>query len=105
MPLSEAEIRRETLRELSFEKSGFLTLEELVERMARRLPLDDVDRSRTSLWEKDNPETVFSQKVKKLVMGRDGPRGLQGLGFAHYCEVRQGWTLTSSGRDLVTVAA
>lgn len=94
MTYTEAQIRREALRELTQSKTGKLTTTQLIELLEDRLEPTGKDAEMAE----GRGDTYFSQKVRNLVSHRDQGTGLSHQGFAIYNAEDESWTITNKGR-------
>lgn len=94
MTYSEAQIRREALKELANSTSGTLTTSELITRLEDRLKPTGKDAEIAD----GRSDTYFSQKVRNLVSHRNQGPGLVARGYASYDGNNESLTITDSGR-------
>lgn len=95
MTYTEADIRKEAIKELAMSKNGTLTTTELIELLEQRLKPTGKD-SEIAIGRSD---TYFSQKVRNLVSHRDQATGLLAQGLALYNADDESWTITKAGLD------
>lgn len=97
MPITEAEVRKEILVELSASSTGELSITELIVLLEERLKPTGKDAEIAE----GRSDTYFSQKVRNTVSHRNQSTGLSTQGLAIYNADHESWTITDAGRRLV----
>lgn len=95
MPYTEAQIRKEALKELLHAPGCKLSTSALIDRLSAKLPITGKDAQIAH----GRSDTYFSQKVRNLVSHRNQSTGLQAQGLADYDGDDESWTLTKMGRS------
>ena len=97
MSITEGQIRDAALRALVIAPGGFLTTQDLILVLEK-----DFKPTGTDAKILDNrSDTHFSQKVRNLVSHRDQNTSLEVRGLATYSPTREGWEISTAGRNHV----